>query len=60
MENERLRQAKVDFAQEKDDLYTQMQRLEDEKEKTFIENRELKRRLKKYEAIYYGKKWTNH
>jgi hypothetical protein len=56
MENERLRQAKVDFAQEKDDLYTQMQRLEDEKEKTFIENRELKRRLKKYEAIYYGKK----
>lgn len=56
MENERLRQAKGDFEKERDMLMNQIKVKEVEERRATLENKELKKKIKKLERIVYGKK----
>ncbi|CDW90848.1 UNKNOWN [Stylonychia lemnae] len=56
MEIEKLRQAKGDFDQEREQLYNELKNMEAESDRWFTENKELKRKIKKLEHILYGKK----
>ena len=55
-ENEQLRQAKVDFEQERVSFYNDYTNLEAENERVFVENKELRKKVKKLEHILYGRK----
>ncbi len=56
MELEKLRAAKADFNSEKESLYSEIRNQEEEGERWFCENKELKKKIKKLELILYGKK----
>ena len=56
MENEKLKKARVDFGDERGQFLNDIKNLEEENERSFIENKELKRKIKKLEHILYGKK----
>lgn len=56
MEIDKLRQAKLDFEQEREGLYNELRNMEAEGDRSFTENKELKRKIKKLEHILYGKK----
>ena len=55
-EVERLRHAKQDFDRERDQHLADIQNAEEENERQFEENKDLKRKVKKLELILYGKK----
>ncbi len=55
-ENEALRIAKQDFESERESLYNEIRSQENEVERWFSENKELKKKVKKLEQILYGKK----
>ena len=56
MENEKLREAKTDFEQEREQFYNAVSELEKENQGFEEENKDLKRKIKKLEHILYGKK----
>ena len=55
-ENEALRLAKQDFESERESLYNEIRNQENEVDRWFSENKELKKKVKKLEQILYGKK----
>jgi chromosome segregation ATPase len=55
-ENEALRSAKNDFESERESLYNEIRNQENEVDRWFSENKELKKKVKKLEQILYGKK----
>jgi chromosome segregation ATPase len=56
MENSKLKQAKGEFEQEREQLIHKISNAEAETSRCHLENKELKRKLKKLEKIVYGKK----
>lgn len=56
MENTKLKQAKGDFDQEREQLMHKISNAEAETARSHLESKELKRKIKKLEKIVYGKK----
>ena len=56
MENSKLKQAKGDFDQEREQLIHKISNAEAETARHHLENKELKKKIKKLEKIVYGKK----
>ncbi len=51
-----LKEAKKDLEEERDQLYLDLKNIEEDKERGFYENKELKKKIKKLEHILYGRK----